>query len=74
MAYEKFYTEEELIEKIESREFGWLDYINHHSREWKEEYEEYCEQNGLSISDESAERFLHYKDEQLEAAMERGDA
>ena len=74
MAYEKFYTEEELIEKMESGEFGWLDYVNHHTQAWKEEYIEYCDLNGLSIGNDSAEQFVHFKDEQLEAAMEDGDA
>ena len=42
MAKEKFYTEEELVEKVQTGEFGWLDYINHHSQEWKQEYIVYC--------------------------------
>ena len=41
MAKEKFYTEEELVEKMQNGEYGWLDYVNHHSKEWKEDYKHY---------------------------------
>ena len=32
MAKEKFYPEDVLIEKVQSGEFGWLDYVNHFSK------------------------------------------
>ena len=49
MAQHQYYPEEVLIEKMQSGEYGWLDYVNHFSAEWQE-------------------------DEQLEAAMEEGNA
>ena len=36
MAQTAFYPEEVLIEKMESGEYGWLDYVNHFSAEWQE--------------------------------------
>ena len=33
-----FYPEDILIEKMQDGEYGWLDYVSHHSREWQEEY------------------------------------
>lgn len=74
MAKEKFYPEEELVEKMQQGEFGWLDYVNHHSREWKQQYEVYCKSRGKSICDESAEAFVELKESQLEEALENGDA
>lgn len=74
MAKEKFYPEETLIEKVQSGEYSWLDYVNHHSREWKKEYEDYCKDRGLSIDSDSAEQFLDFKNAQLEQALENGDA
>lgn len=74
MAKEKFYTEEELVEKIQNGEFNWLDYVNHYSREWKEEYRNYCESRGKNINDDSASEFVEFKNGQLEASMENGDA
>lgn len=74
MAANKYYPEDILVEKMQSGEYGWLDYINHHSAEWQEEYESYCLKRGLCISEETAEQFVHYKDEQLELAVENGDA
>ena len=49
-------------------------YINHFSEEWQDEYEEYCREYSLSIGNESAEQFVNYKSEQLEKAMEEGNA
>ena len=71
MAQQKYYPEEVLVEKIQN---GWLDYVNHFSAEWQEEYARYCEEKGLMVGNDSAEAFVRYKDEQLETAMERGDA
>ena len=74
MAKEKFYNEEELVEKVQTGEFGWLDYVNHHSREWKQEYAVYCKSRGLSINDETAEAYIELKQQQMEEALENGDA
>lgn len=48
--------------------------MNHFSPEWQEEYARYCKEHSLMAGNESAAEFVHYKDEQLEAAMENGDA
>ena len=92
MAEHQYYSEEVLIEKMERGEYGWLDYVNHFSPEWQEEYARYCKEHSLMAGNESAAEFVlwffimyrdvpvcaaefvHYKDEQLEAAMENGDA
>lgn len=74
MAQQKYYPEEVLVEKMQSGEYGWLDYVNHFSAEWQEEYARYCEEKGLTVGNDSAAAFVRYKDEQLEAAMERGEA
>ena len=54
MAQQKYYPEEILVEKMQSGEYGWLDYINHFSAEWQEEYAHYCEEKGLSVCEDSA--------------------
>ena len=74
MLQNEYYPEEVLIEKMQSGEYGWLDYVNHFSAEWQEEYVGYCRQNNLTVGNESAAEFVRFKDEQLEAAMESGDA
>ena len=56
MAKNKYYPEEVLVEKVQKGEYGWLDYVNHYSAEWQEEYTQYCLGNGLSICEESAEQ------------------
>ena len=40
----------------------------------QDELAEYCTERALEINDASAEQFVHYKSEQLEAAMESGEA
>ena len=74
MAQNEYYPEEVLVGKMQSGEYGWLDYVNHFSADWQEEYARYCEEKGLAGGNESAAEFVRFKDEQLEAAMERGDA
>ena len=69
-----YYSEDILVEKMQRGEYNWLDYINHFSEEWQDEYEEYCREYSLSIGNESAEQFVNYKSEQLEKAMEEGNA
>ena len=68
MAQNEYYPEEVLVGKMQSGEYGWLDYVNHFSAA------RYCEEKGLAVGNESAAEFVRFKDEQLEAAMERGDA
>lgn len=74
MAKVKYYPEEELIDMMQKGEIGWLDYVNHHSPEWQQEYTDYCTENGFNVCEESAEDFVQFKDKQLEEAMENGDA
>ena len=74
MATNKYYPESELVQKKQSGEFGWLDYVNHHSKEWQDEYVEFCNKRGLTVGDESAEKFVDYKGEDLEKALSDGNA
>ncbi len=74
MATNKYYPESELVQKKQSGEFGWLDYVNHHSKEWQDEYVEFCNKRGLTVGDESTEKFVDYKGEELEKALAEGNA
>lgn len=67
MAAVKYYPEDVLVEKFQSGEYGWLDYVNHHSAEWQEEYTEFCKERNLTVNEESAEQFVEWKGEQMEA-------
>ena len=66
MANIKYYPEDELVQKVQSGEYGWLDYINHHSQEWQEEYTEFCNERNLVVNEESAEDFIEWKGELVE--------
>lgn len=67
MANVKYYPEDVLVEKVQSGEYSWLDYINHHSPEWQEEYTTFCKEKDLIVNEESAEEFVDWKGEQIEA-------
>lgn len=69
-----FYPEETLVEKVQSGEYGWKDYVCHHSPEWKREYESHCLKSGLPMNDETAWEFTEMKQKQLEQAIADGDA
>ena len=66
MANIKYYPEDELVQKVQSGEYSWLDYINHHSPEWQEEYTEFCNERNLVVNEESAEDFIEWKGELIE--------
>ncbi len=69
----EYFTEDELVEKYQSGEFNWLDYVTHHSKEWDKEYENFCNEKGLEANDSSALDFLGYKNNLMEKAQEEGD-
>ena len=66
MANIKYYPEDELVQKVQRGEYGWLDYINPHSPEWQEEYTEFCNERNLVVNEESAEDFIEWKGELIE--------
>lgn len=66
MANIKYYPEDELVQKVQIGEYGWLDYINHHSPAWQEEYTEFCNERNLVVNEESAEDFIEWKGELVE--------
>ena len=66
MANIKYYPEDELVQKVQSGEYGWLDYINHHSPEWQEEKKEYWNERDLVVNEKSAEDFIEWKGELVE--------
>ena len=63
MAQNEYYPEDVLVGKMQSGEYGWLDYVNHFSADWQEEYARYCEEKGLAVGNESAAEFVRFKDE-----------
>lgn len=74
MAKEEYYSEETLVEKVQGGEFGWADYVRHHSKAWNMEFEKYCRLRDLPMNDEAALRFLDLKQEEMEEALANGDA
>ena len=66
MANIKYYPEDELVQKVQSGEYGWLEYINHHAPEGQEEYTEFCNERNLVVNEESAEDFIEWKGELVE--------
>lgn len=69
-----YYPEEVLIEKMQQGEYDWLDYVNHFSEEWQDEFTDYCQEHALSINAESAEQFVNYKSALMDEALENGNA
>ena len=50
MAKEEYYSEETLVEKVQSGEYGWKDYVWYHSREWRTEYEKKQEEMETALA------------------------
>lgn len=70
----QYYPEEELVDKVQRGEMNMQGYVTHHSKEWDEEYEEFCQSEGLDPEEESsAEDFMAYKDAQITQAHVEGE-
>ena len=70
MAATKYSPEDELVEKFQRGEYGWLDYVNHHSPEWQAEFTAFCKERPPTINEGSAELFVEWKGDQLENSQE----
>lgn len=70
----QYFSEDELVEKVQSGEMDMVGYVTHHSKEWDEEYEEFCRERQLDPDiEKSADAFLEYKDNLLTQAHEEGN-
>jgi len=74
MEKEIYYPEETLVEKVQSGEYGWLEYVTHHSKEWKHEFEKYCRLRELTPDEETAWRFVEMKQAEFDRAIADGEA
>ena len=71
----QFEPEETLVEKVQSGEYGWKEYIYHHSRELISNYEKYCEEKLLNKdSESSASKYMEMLDAQFDEALVNGEA
>lgn len=68
----KYLPEEELIEKMQKSEIGWLEYVTGFSKEWDEEFATFLQREELEATDDSAQRFLEFKKERMEQGLEEG--
>lgn len=68
-----YLPEEELIEMIQSSKIGWLEYVTSFSKEWDDEFAEYCRERGLKATEDSAQSFLEHKKELMEQGLEEGN-
>lgn len=73
MAQQKYYPEEILVEKMQSGEYGWLDYINHFLPSGRRSTPITVRKRTHGLR-RFCRRVVRFKDEQLEAAMKYGNA
>jgi len=70
----KTYTEEELIQMYQDGDITMVEMVNMHSDQWQDEFKDFCARENREMNEESAEAFLTFKGEELEKAMEEGNA
>lgn len=70
----RYEPENVLVQKVQDGEYGWKEYIRHHSRELNDEYERYCHFHGIDPDEEeSATKFMEMREQQFEEAIKNGD-
>jgi hypothetical protein len=74
MKKDKYYSEDELVQMYQANEINLVTFIDLHSKEWQNEYLEFCSDRNMDINENSAEAFLDWKAELLEQAIENGNA
>lgn len=63
--------ENERIEKMQNGEMTYVEYIMQHDEDVRDEYEQYCQDNGLdSESEDSAMAFIEYREDELDASLD----
>ena len=73
--FKQYFEEGQLVEMFQKGKITMHGYVTHHSREWDQEYEEFCADQGLdALAEDSAEAFLSHKDSQLTEGMLEGEA
>lgn len=70
----KIYTEDELVQMYQDGDITLVEFIDMHSEQWQQEYINFCEDKSLNIDEDSAWSFIEHKAEELEKAMEEGNA
>ena len=70
----RIYTEDELIQMYQDGDITMLELVKMHSEQWQEEYIQFCKEKSIEENEDSAEAFLDFKGQQLEKAMEEGNA
>lgn len=70
----KVYTEDELVQMYQDGDITLVEFINLHSEQWQQEYATYCEDGNRNVDEDSAWDFMQFKAEELERAMEEGNA
>jgi len=56
-----YLSEEQLVELFQQHQINWVQYVEHHSEEMKNDYKEYCLDNDLDRkSEQSARLYLEH--------------
>ena len=56
-----YLSEEQLVELFQQQKINWVQYVEHHSEEMKNDYREYCLDNDLDCkSEQSARQYLEH--------------
>lgn len=70
----KYYPEEVLIDLVQRGLFSWVDYVEHYSPVWREEFNEFLAQRGMSKNNSNALAYIAFKEDILQEAMAQGCA
>ncbi len=68
------YNEDELVQMYQDGDITLVEFIGMHPSGWDGEFQDYCREKGRTPDEECALDFLAMKDEELEKAMEQGEA
>lgn len=68
----KYFPEETLIDLVQRGLFSWVDYVEHYSQEWREEFNGFLAQRGMPKNNANALAYIAYREDLLADAMAQG--
>lgn len=64
-------NEQDIMTQMSEGDMTYVDYIKQHDQSYRNEYAEFCKDNGYSTDDEEAAMaFVEYEEDLLDACME----
>ena len=68
----EYIPEPRLIQLVLDEKISWVDYVVHHSPEWREDFTDFCRERGMAMTNMNAKAYVAFREDLLEEAHRNG--